>query len=253
MKQILMSKEEYDQLMQDIENLKREKESLVQKNSDKDKEIEKLKDIIEKVKHSHVNYLNIVTIKNAVLDIRKFGEMLENQASGYFSNLNKSFDQYERKYLYDNVLRFLKGLDYNYFNELLTYEQTVSYDWGLNTELLNGTLLDSKIKEANELTAKACKLEQERDSLLKQIKERDYSFMRKNDELREKNLQILELRQKANKYDGLYQSHSELSKEMEGYTKEMFFLKQKIEQYENERHYCIKLPEWAMRLLRRKQ
>ena len=153
-----MSKEEYDQLMQDIENLKKEKGNLVQKNSDKNKEIEKLKDIIENVKHSHVNYLNIITIKNAVFDIRNFGEMLENQASGYFSNLNRSFDDYDRKYLYDNVISFLKGLDYNHFNDLITYEETTSYEWGLNTELLNGTLLDSKIKEANKLSAKACKL-----------------------------------------------------------------------------------------------
>lgn len=63
MKQILMSKEEYDQLLQDIENLKREKENLAEKNFDKDKEIENLKIVLEKVKNNHVNYLNIVTIK----------------------------------------------------------------------------------------------------------------------------------------------------------------------------------------------
>lgn len=253
MKQILMSKEEYDQLIQAFEDLKKEKESLVEKNDDKDREIDKLKETIELIKNNHVNYLNIVTIKNPVFDFRNIEEMLENQASGYFSNLNGSLDEYDRKYLYDNVLRFLKGLDYNHFNDLITYEETVSYDWGLNTELLNGTLLDSKIKEANELSAKACKLEQERDSLLKQIKERDYSFRRKNDKITELNLQILELRQKANKYDALCKTHNALSDEMESYTKEMMLLKQKIEQYENERHCCIKLPEWAMRLLRRKQ
>ena len=144
-------------------------------------------------------------------------------------------------------------MDYNRFNDLITYEETVSYDWGLNTELLNGTLLNSKIEEANNLRFKIYELEQERDSLLKQIKEREYSFRRKNDELTEKNLRILELRQKANKYDALCITHNALSDEMESLTKEMMLLKQKIEQYENERHCCIKLPEWAMRLLRRKQ
>lgn len=180
--------------------------------------------------------------------------MLENQASGYFfSNLNRFSDDYNRKYLYDNVLSFLKGLDYNHFNDLITYEETVSYEWGINTELLNGTLLNSKIEEANNLRFKIYELEQERDSLLKQIKERDYSFRRNNDKITELNLQILELRQKANKYDALCKTHNALSDEMESYTKEMMLLKQKIEQYENERHCCIKLPEWAMRLLKRKQ
>ena len=253
MKQILMNKEEYDQLMQDIENLKREKENLAEKNFDKDKEIENLKMVLEKVKNNHVNYLNIVTIKNAVLDIGNIGEILGNQAYGYFfSNLNRTLDEYDRKYLYDNVLSFLKGLDYNHFNDLITYEENVSYEWGLNTELLNGTLLDSKIKEANNLRFKIYELEQERDSLLKQIKEREYSFRRKNDELKEKNLQILELRQKANKYDALCKTHNALSDEMESCTKEMMLLKQKIEQYENERHCSIKLPEWVMKLLSRK-
>lgn len=248
-----MSKEEYDQLMQDIENLKREKENLAEKNFDKDKEIENLKIVLEKVKNNHVNYLNIVTIKNAVLDIRNFREMLENQASGYFfSNLNRFSDEYDRKYLYDNVLSFLKGLDYNCFNDLITYEETVSYDWGLNTELLNGTLLDSKIKEVSNLSFKIFELERERDELKKQKEEANYSFMRKNNECKEKNLQILELRQKANKYDALCKTHNALSDEMESCTKEMMLLKQKIEQYENERHCSIKLPEWVMKLLSRK-
>lgn len=253
MKQILMSKEEYDQLMQDIENLKREKENLVEKNFDKDKEIENLKMVLEKVKNNHVNYLNIVTIKNAVLDIRNFGEMLEDQASGYFSNLNRSLDEYDRRYLYDNVLSFLKGLDYNHFNDLITYEETVSYDWGLNTELLNGTLLDSKIKEASNLRFKIFELERERDELKQQKEEANYSFMRKNDECKKKDLKIFELKAKVSKYDDLCKTHNALSDEMESYTKEMMLLKQKIEQYENEHHCYIKLPEWMMKLLRKKQ
>lgn len=255
MKQILMSKEEYDQLIQVLKTWEKEKESLEEKNTDKDKEIEKLKEIIEKVKHNHSNYLNQITTKTPVLDVAEFNKKTQEIAQSYFS---KTFSDNEKiiyfeKDEYQKIMYFLKSINLSYINEFITYEENVSYEWGLNTELLNGTLLNSKIEESNNLRFKICELEQERDSLLKQIKERDYSFMRKNDELREKNLQILELRQKANKYDGLYQSHSELSKEIEGYTKEMFFLKQKIEQYENERHYCIKLPEWAMRLLRRKQ
>ena len=254
MKQILMSKEEYDQLIQDFENLKKENGSLVEKNTDKDKEIEKLKEIIEKVKNDHVNYLNIVTIKNPVLDIGNIGEVLENQAYGYFfNNLSRFSDDYNRKYLYDNVLSFLKGLDYNHFNDLITYEENVSYEWGINTELLNGTLLDSKIEEANNLRFKIYELERERDELKQQKKEADYSFMRKNDECREKNLQIFELKAKVTKYDDLCKTHNALSDEMESCTKEMMLLKQKIEQYENKRHCSIKLPEWAMRLLRRKQ
>ena len=252
MKQILMSKEEYDQLLQDFENLKKENGSLVENNTDKDKEIEKLKEIIEKVKHNHSNYLNQITTKTPVIDVKKCIEELKEQAYGYYKGIRFN-DEFQRKDEYEQVVCFLNGVDLRFINDSLTYEETVSYDWGLNTELLNGTILDSKIKEANELSDKVYKLEQERDSLLKQIKEREYSLRRKNDELTEKNLQILELRQKANKYDGLYQSHSELSKKMESYTKEMMLLKQKIEQYENERNCCIKLPEWAMRLLRRKQ
>ena len=255
MKQILMSKEEYDQLMQDIENLKREKENLVEKNFDKDKEIENLKMVLEKVKHNHSNYLNQITTKTPVLDVAKFNKKTQEIAQSYFS---KTFSDNEKiiyfeKDEYQKIMNFLKSINLSYINEFITYEENVSYKWGLNTELLNGTLLNSKIEESNNLRFKIYELEQERDSLLKQIKERDYSFRRKNDKITELNLQILELGQKANKYDALCKTHNALSDEMESYTKEMMLLKQKIEQYENERHCCIKLPEWAMRLLRRKQ
>lgn len=252
MKQILMSKEEYDQLIQDFENLKKENGSLVENNTDKDKEIENLKEIIEKVKHNHSNYLNQITTKTPIIDVKKCIEELKEQAYGYYKGIRFN-DEFQRKDEYEQVVCFLNGVDLRFINDSLTYEETVSYEWGFNTELLNGTLLNSKIEEANNLRFKIYELEQERDSLLKQIKERDYSFRRKNDKITELNLQILELGQKANKYDALCKTHNALSDEMESYTKEMMLLKQKIEQYENERHCCFKLPEWAMRLLRRKQ
>ena len=48
MKQILMSKEEYDQLMQDIENLKKENGSLVENNTDNEAITERYKAVKQK-------------------------------------------------------------------------------------------------------------------------------------------------------------------------------------------------------------
>lgn len=90
MKQILMSKEEYDQLVLDMDNLKKEKEQLNEHNAELNKEIVSLKEKIEEleqyIKSGHASndmYLNQITTRYKSLDIDLVIDKLKREAETY--------------------------------------------------------------------------------------------------------------------------------------------------------------------------
>ena len=85
MKQILMSKEEYDQLMLDMDNLKKEKEQLNEHNAELNKEIVSLKEKIEELNRNYEVPASLIanavqTAKMIGGDENDFEELIENVA-----------------------------------------------------------------------------------------------------------------------------------------------------------------------------
>lgn len=236
MKQILMSKEEYDQLLLDMENLKKEKEQLNEHNAELNKEVDRLEKMIEKGKGNEFMYLNQITTRYASFDIKLFVDKLNREVIN-------SFGQYEMKTgrfcIKSPAIDIIKSIDETFIKGCLKTEtEETEYDFCVTEQLLYGTLLQKKISDVSKLDWEIFQLKQkineisdERDKFKNEFynKEREiiglrYDLTRDRKELKIVNEQCEKYRKEA----------ENLSRQVKSLSDKIYFYKK----------YYIRIPVW---------
>lgn len=258
MKQILMSKEEYDQLMLDMDNLKKEKEQLNEHNAELNKEIVSLNEKIEKleqyIKSGHASndmYLNQITTRYKSLDINLFIKELKISADSYFKKRERTIGGVTD--LITSVMMFFDSLKetciFNYCMKTETEE--TEYGFCITEQLLYGTLLEAKLSEISKLN---WEIYQQKEKINMISAERD-NARSKHDKLssdyKRKERDMIDLKQEYSKYrsrlaetikenDKLSETNKILSQRVQSLTEEICFCKNNY----------IKPPLWLMAIIK---
>lgn len=250
MKQILMSKEEYDQLMLDMENLKKGKEQLIEENCNLTKEVDRLKKMIEKGKGYEFMYLNQITTRYSYIDMELFIDKLKYDAKTYLWKYEKITDKLT---LTEPIMQFFDSIEETFFKSCLKTEtEETTYDFCVIEQLLYGTLLQDKLFEVSRLRYKIYELKDSIDKLRAEIVKKDeeykYELSRQNDLRKEYNIKCMELRRTTELCDSYKKSLNEQIEENKELNNDLIRFSLKLNYYQN--CFCIKLPKWAMRILK---
>lgn len=259
MKQILMSKEEYDQLMLDMENLKKEKEQLEEQNAELNKEIVSLKEKIEEleqyIKSGHASndmYLNQITTIYKSLDIDLVIDKLKREAETYLKKAENTIGG--GVVITTPVMRFFDSLKETCIFDYCMKTETEETEYGfcITEQLLYGTLLEAKLSEVSKLNWEIVQLKEEINKLQAEIVKKDneckYQVSRRNDLRKEYNIKCMELRRATELRDSYAVKLNERIKENRQLNNDLRSLSLKLNYYQNS--LCIKLPKWVMRILK---
>lgn len=253
MKQILMSKEEYDQLMLDMDNLKKEKEQLNEQNAELNKKVDRLKKMIERGKGNEFMYLNQITTIYSHIDMELFIDKLKYDAKTYFWKYENITD---KLVLTEPIMQFFDSIEETFFKSCLkTDTEETTYEFCVTEQLLYGTLLQDKLSEVSRLRFKIYELHDSIDKLQTQIVKKDneckYQISRYEGLREEYNLKCtkcIDLQRTIELRDSYAIRLDECIKENRQLNNNLRSLSQKLNYYQN--CLCIKLPKWAMRIMK---
>lgn len=259
MKQILMSKEEYDQLMLDMDNLKKEKEQLREENAELNKEIvslnEKIEELEQYIKSGHASndmYLNQITTRYKSLDIDLVIDKLKREAETYLKKAENTIGG--GVIITTPVMMFFDSLKETCIFDYCMKTETEETEYGfcITEQLLYGTLLEAKLSEVSKLNWEIVQLKEEINKLQAEIVKKDneckYQVSRRNDLRKEYNIKCMELRRATELRDSYAVKLDERIKENRQLNNDLLSLSLKLNYYQNS--LCIKLPKWAMRILK---
>lgn len=242
MKQILMSKEEYDQLILDMENLKKENEQLKEQNAKLNKEKDGFKQAIVKGEAANNMYLNQITTRYASLDIKLFVDKLKREANISFSKFERNTGNFV---IMTPVMSFFDSIDETFIKGCLKTEaEETEYGFCIAEQLLYGTLLQAKFSEVSKLEWKVFQLKEEINKI---SGERDRCISN----LRQKDIYMTDLIQD---YNNCRENLLDAIKQKEKYQKEIKSLSQQVQsltkEINNYESNYIKLPKWAMKIMK---
>lgn len=252
MKQILMSKEEYDQLTLDMDNLKKEKEQLSDKLRILTKENSTLKEITENVRYEG-NFLNQITTLTATFNDKKVKDCIQERFDFFIEHRVCHNFHREIIFLKDNISYFIQETDFSCLNKCLDeFKEETEYAFCVSEQLLYGSLLQIKIEEVSKLNSEVVQLKEEIYKLQSEIVKKDneckYQVSRRNDLRKEYNIKCMELRRATELRDSYAVKLDERIKENRQLNNDLLSLSLKLNYYQNS--LCIKLPKWVMRILK---
>lgn len=259
MKQILMSKEEYDQLMLDMDNLKKEKEQLNEENAELNKEIvslnEKIEELEQYIKSGHASndmYLNQITTRYKSLDIDLVIDRLKREADTYLKKAENTIGG--GVVITTPVMRFFDSLKETCIFDycMKTEAEETEYGFCITEQLLYGTLLEAKLSEISKLNWEIVQLKEEINKLQAEIVKKDneckYQVSRRNDLRKEYNIKCMELTRAVQLRDSYQKSLNEHIEENKKLNNDLLRFSLKLNYYQN--CFCIKLPKWTMRIMK---
>lgn len=255
MKQILMSKEEYDQLILDMDNLKKEKEQLSDKLRILTKENSTLKEITENVRYEG-NFLNQITTLTANFNDKKVKDCIQERFDFFIEHRVCHNFHREIIFLKDNISYFIQETDFSCLNKCLDeFKEETEYAFCVSEQLLYGSLLQIKIEEISKLNSEVVQLKEEIYKLQAEIDKKDneckYQVRRYEDLRKEYNLKCTnckDLQRTTELRDSYAIKLDERIKENRQLNNDLRSLSLKLNYYQNS--LCIKLPKWAMRILK---
>lgn len=258
MKQILMSKEEYDQLILDMDNLKKEKKQLNEQNAELNKEIvslnEKIEELEQYIKSGHSSndmYLNQITTRYKSLDIDLVIDKLKREAETYLKKAENAIGG--GVIITTPVMRFFDSLKETCIFDYCMKTETEETEYGfcITEQLLYGTLLEAKFSEIRKLNSE---IYQQKEKINMLSAERD-NARSKHDKLssdyKRKERDMIDLKQQYSEYrsrlaetikenDKLSETNKILSQRVQSLTEEICFCKNNY----------IKPPLWLMAIIK---
>lgn len=252
MKQILMSKEEYDQLMLDMDNLKKEKEQLNEHNAELNKEIvslnEKIEELEQYIKSGHASndmYLNQITTRYKSLDIDLVIDKLKREAETYLKKAENTIGG--GVIITTPVMRFFDSLKETCIFDYCMKTETEETEYGfcITEQLLYGTLLEARLSEISKLNWEIYQLKEKIDKISAERDNALRKYDKMSSEYRRKESDMIHLRQS---YQTFRQEFAETIKEKEKYFELNKSLSQQVQSLAKdiknyERNY-IKMPKW---------
>lgn len=245
MKQIIMNKDEYDKLIQEVEG----KNELNERIKTLEKENIELKAMVEAEKPLVGNYLNQITTRTYYVDEANYNDTFKKRLKynlseeSYYSRVLKEVEPF--------IVKCIDKVDMSFAKDCFKEpEEDTSYSYCISGDLLNGTLLESKMREVDELRFQLD--DKEKEIRVKKSCIETYKIQNdeKNKEIRELRWQLSEYEETKKSVDVIKSQNDSLLAELKIKREQIDILKKENLQYKS--MITVKAEKWLSRIFKRK-
>ena len=245
MKQIIMNKDEYDKLILEVEG----KNELNERIKTLEKENIELKAMVEAEKPLVGNYLNQITTRTYYVDEANYNNTFKkrlkyNLSEGsYYSRVLKEVEPF--------IVKCIDKVDMSFAKDCFKEpEEDTSYSYCISGDLLNGTLLESKMREVDELRFQL-------DDKEKEISARNSCIDTYKKMYDDKNEKIRELHRLLSEYEETKRSVDVIKSQKDSLRAAIKIKEEQIDKLtkENLRYegmVMVKMEKWLSRIFKRK-